>query len=82
MLYFFTVSEVVIAGITFCLLLMLFPNKCDANCVRVKFADCPGLNMVIPEKTTLPPNKDLALRLQNIDPDVQQSWGAVGVQMG
>ena len=51
----------------------LFANKCHANCAGVEFADCPGLNMVIPGKTPLPPNKELPLRLQNVDLDAQDS---------
>ena len=50
----------------------LFANKCHANCAGVEFADCPGLNMVIPGKTPLPPNEELPLRLQNVDQDVEQ----------
>ena len=45
----------------------LFANKCHAKCAGVEdFIDCPGLNMVIPGKTPLPPNKELPLRLQNV----------------
>ena len=51
----------------------LFANKCHANCAGVEYKDCPGLNMVIPGKTPLPPNKELPLRLQNIDSNHQDS---------
>jgi len=51
----------------------LFANKCHAVCAGVEYKDCPGLNMVIPGKTPLPPNKELPLRLQNVDLDVQDS---------
>lgn len=45
----------------------LFANKCHARCAGVEdFIDCPGLNMVIPGKTPLPPNKELPLRLQTV----------------
>ena len=37
------------------------------------YKDCPGLNIVIPGKTPLPPNKELPLRLQNVDSDPQDS---------
>ena len=51
----------------------LFANKCHANCAGVEYKDCPGLNMVIPGKTPLPPNKELPLRLQTVDSDPQDS---------
>ena len=51
----------------------LFANKCHATCAGVEYKDCPGLNMVIPGKTPLPPNKELPLRLQNVDLNVQDS---------
>merc|ERR1712029_817261 len=51
----------------------LYANKCHANCAGVEYKDCPGLNMVIPGKTPLPPNKELPLRLQNVDLDPQDS---------
>ena len=45
----------------------LFANKCHARCAGVEdFIDCPGLNMIIPGKTPLPPNKELPLRLQTV----------------
>ena len=45
----------------------LFANKCQAQCAGQESSDCPGLNVVIPGKTPLPPNKELPLRLQNVD---------------
>ena len=52
----------------------LFANKCHAQCAGVEFSDCPGLNMVIPGKTPLPPNKELPLRLQNVDMNVDNEY--------
>ena len=51
----------------------LFANKCHANCAGVEYKDCPGLNMVIPGKTPLPPNKELPIRLQSVDSGPQDS---------
>jgi hypothetical protein len=48
----------------------LFANKCHAKCAgEEEFGDCTGLNMVIPGKTPLPPNKELPQRLQNFGQD-------------
>lgn len=57
----------------------LYANKCHANCAGVEFADCPGLNMVIPGKTPLPPNKELPLRLQNVDLESDMSDDDVNI---
>ena len=47
----------------------LYANECHAKCANAQYTECKGLNMVIPGKTPLPPNKELPLRLQNLSGD-------------
>ena len=55
----------------------LYANECHAKCAGLEvegqdFADCDGLNIVIPGKTKLPPNRLPQKQLQELEDKEQE----------